>query len=140
MSFNPAAWVLRNWQFALVMAGLMTALGIAAFFAIPRTEDPQLDPPIFVVNAVLPGATPAEVEELVTKPIEDAVYKLDNVREVRSKSGDGLSNTRVEFVWGTDPESRFDQVTREVNALRETLPPGLRNRKTPDQKGKEQSR
>lgn len=125
MSFNPAAWVLRNWQFALVMAGLMTALGIAAFFAIPRTEDPQLDPPIFVVNAVLPGATPAEVEELVTKPIEDAVYKLDNVREVRSKSGDGLSNTRVEFVWGTDPESRFDQVTREVNALRETLPPGL---------------
>lgn len=125
MSFNPAAWVLRNWQFALVMAGLMTALGFAAFFAIPRTEDPQLDPPIFIVNAVLPGATPAEVEELVTKPIEDAVYKLDAIREVRSKSGDGLSSTRVEFVWGTDPESRFDQVTREVNALRETLPPGL---------------
>lgn len=125
MSFNPAAWVLRNWQFALVMSGLLTALGIVAFLAIPRTEDPQLDPPIFVVNAILPGATPAEVEELVTKPIEDAVYKLDNIREVRSRSSDGLSSTRVEFVWGTDPESRYDQVTREVNALRETLPPGL---------------
>jgi multidrug efflux pump subunit AcrB len=125
MSFNPAAWVLRNWQFALVMSGLMTALGIVAFLAIPRTEDPQLDPPIFIVNAILPGATPAEVEELVTKPIEDAVYKLDNIREVRSQSRDGLSSTRVEFVWGTDPESRYDQVTREVNAVRETLPPGL---------------
>ena len=125
MSFNPAAFALARWQFTLLGAVLLAALGLAAFFAIPRTEDPQLDPPIFVVNAVLPGASPSEIEELVTRPVEDAVYRLDGIREVRSRSSDGLSVTRVELNWGTDPESGYDRLTREVTALRSSLPAGL---------------
>lgn len=100
MRFNPAALALRNWQFTLVVFALLAALGASAFLSIPRTEDPQLDPPTFIVNAVLPGATPGEVEELVSKPIENAVYRLDSIREVRSQSRDGLSVTQVEFNWG----------------------------------------
>ena len=125
MNLNPAFLVLKHWQFALVATTLAAALGLAAFFSIPRTEDPQLDPPIFIVNAVLPGATPADVEELVTRPIEDAVYRLDGIREVRSTSTDSVSSTTVEFNWGTDPEGGYDNVTREVNALRASLPEGL---------------
>lgn len=125
MSFNPAALAMRRWQFTLLAMALIAALGVAALLSIPRTEDPQLDPPTFVVNAVLPGATPEDVEQLVTRPLEDAVHKLDNIREVRSKSTDGLSSTRVEFIWGSDPESSFDRVTREVNALRPSLPAEL---------------
>ncbi|AQR63092.1 multidrug transporter AcrB [Brevundimonas sp. LM2] len=125
MRFNPAAFVLQRWQFTLVAVQLLFALGLSAFLTIPRTEDPQLDPPTFIVNAVLPGATPDEVEQLVTRPIEDAVYRLDDLREVRSRSGDGLSATRVEFDWGTDPDGSYDDVVREVNALRPTLPTGL---------------
>lgn len=100
-------------------------LGLTAFLTIPRTEDPQLDPPIYVVTAVLPGATPAEVEQLVTKPIEDAIYRLDRLREVRSRSSDGLSTTRVEFEWGADPKASYNDVVREVNALQGTLPTGV---------------
>ncbi len=125
MSFNPAAFALRRWQFTLLAIALLTALGVGAFLSIPRTEDPQLDPPTFIVVAVLPGATPAEIEQQVTKPIEDAVYGLDDIREVRSRSSDGLSSTRVDFVWGTDPEGSYDEVVREVNGLRATLPAGL---------------
>lgn len=125
MTFNPAAFALARWQFTLVAALLLAALGLAALFTIPRTEDPQLNPPIFVVNAVLPGASPAEVEELVTRPVEDAVHRLDGIREVRSRSTDGLSVTRIEFNWGTDPDSSYDKITREVSALRSTLPAGL---------------
>lgn len=125
MSFNPARFALGNWQFTLVATGLVIALGISALFSIARTEDPQLDPPTFIVNAVLPGATPADIENLVTKPIEDAAYRLDSIREIRSRSGDGLSTTRVEFNWGADPAGSYDDVVREVNALRPTLPGGL---------------
>jgi multidrug efflux pump subunit AcrB len=125
MRLNPAALTLRNWQFTVVVFALLAALGVSAFLSIPRTEDPQLDPPTFIVNAVLPGATPSEVEELVSKPIENAVYRLDSIREVRSQSRDGLSVTRVEFNWGTNPETTYDQVSREVNALRSTLPATL---------------
>ncbi|GAO56795.1 efflux RND transporter permease subunit [Novosphingobium sp. MD-1] len=125
MSFNPAAFALARWQFTLVAIVLLAALGLAALLTIPRTEDPQLDPPIFIINAVLPGASPSEVEELVTRPVEDAVYRLDGIREVRSRSTDGLSVTRIEFNWGTNPESSYDKVTREVSALRASLPQGL---------------
>jgi multidrug efflux pump subunit AcrB len=125
MTFNPARFALRNWQFTLVAVGLLVALGLSALLAIPRTEDPQLDPPTFVVTAVLPGATPIEIENLVSKPIENAIYKLDALREVRSRSGNGLSTTRIEFNWGTNPSSSYDDVVREVNAVRPTLPQGL---------------
>jgi len=125
MKFNPAAFALGRWQFTLIGVLLLAALGLAALFTIPRTEDPQLDPPIFVVTAVLPGASPAEVEEQVTRPVEDAVHKLDNIREVRSRSSDGLSVTRIELDWGTDPDSSYDKITREVTALRSSLPAGL---------------
>ena len=125
MSTRLSKFALERWQFSLVVFGLLVALGISALLTIPKTEDPQLDAPIFVVNAVLPGATPSEVEELVTKPVETALYKLDSLREVRSQSRDGLSSTRVEFKWGTDPESSYDQVSREITALQPTLPSNL---------------
>ncbi len=125
MNFSLAGFSLKRWQFTVVVFALFAALGVAAFLTIPRTEDPSLDPPVFVVNAVLPGATPREVEQLVTKPLENALYKLDSIGEVRSQSRDGISSTRVEFVWGTNPETTYDQVSREVSALRPTLPGGL---------------
>ena len=125
MTWSPAGLALHRWQFTLVIFMLLAALGAAALLTISKTEDPTLDPPTYIVNAVLPGATPQEVEQLVSKPIERAVYKLDSVREVRSQSRDGISSTRVEFVWGSNPETAFEQVSREVTALRPTLPTGL---------------
>jgi multidrug efflux pump subunit AcrB len=125
MNVRLSALAFDRWQFPVVIFSLLAALGISATLTIPKTEDPQINPPTFVVTAVLPGATPSEVEELVTKPIENVIYKLDSLHEVRSQSRDGLSSTHVEFKWGTDPESTYDQVSREVNALRATLPPNL---------------
>ncbi len=125
MSFNLAGLSIKRWQFTVIVFSLLAALGLSAFFSTPRTEDPTLSPPIFVVNAVLPGATPSDIEQLVTKPVENAIYKLDAIREVRSQSRAGISTTRVEFVWGTDPETSYDQVSREVSAIRATLPSGV---------------
>lgn len=125
MTFNPAAFAIRRWQFTLVVFLLLIALGLNAFLTTPRMEDPALDPPVMVINAVLPGATPAEIEQLVSKPVENALYKLDDIREVRSQSRNAISTTRVEFIWGTDPEKAYERVSREINALRPTLPVGL---------------
>lgn len=125
MNFSIAAFALRRWQFTVVVFALLAALGLAAWLNIARTEDPALDPPTFIVNAVLPGASPQDIEQLVTKPLENALYTLDAIREIRSQSRDGISTTRVEFVWGTKPDTSYDQVSREVSALRPTLPAGL---------------
>ncbi|PTQ13276.1 multidrug transporter AcrB [Sphingomonas oleivorans] len=126
MRFNPAAFFIRRWQFTLVLCALLALLGLNSFFAIPRAEDPQFPVPIMTVRTVLPGATPSEIEQLVTKPIEDALDGLDDVVELRSTSSDGASSVRVEFAWSSDPDRKYDEVVREVNALRPRLPAGIR--------------
>lgn len=125
MSFNPAAFFVRRWQFTLVAFFLLALLGLNALSSIPRAEDPHFPVPIMVVRAVLPGTSPTEMEQLVAKPIEDAVNGLDDVKTVRSTSTDSVAIIRVEFNWSGDPERRYDQVVREVNALRGSLPTGL---------------
>lgn len=125
MSFNPAAFFVRRWQFTLVAFALLALLGVNAFLGIPRSEDPHFPIPIMIVRAVLPGATPQEMEQLVAKPIEDALDGLDEVKTVTSTNLDGASVLRVEFTWNVDPERKYDQVVREVNAIRGALPYGL---------------
>ncbi len=125
MTLNPAAFSVRRWQFTLVATALLALLGLNAFFTIARSEDPHFPIPIDIIHAVLPGATPAEMEQLVAKPIEDALDGLDDVKTVRSSNLDGATVLTIEFTWNVDPERKYDEVVREVNALRGTLPGGL---------------
>jgi multidrug efflux pump subunit AcrB len=125
MSWNPAAFFVRRWQFTLIAFGLLVLLGLNALTSISRSEDPQFPFPIVAVNAVLPGASPAEIEQLVSKPIEDILNGLDDVKEVRSTSLDGVGLVSVEFNWSVDPDRKYDEVVREINALRPSLPQGL---------------
>ncbi|MFC3076922.1 efflux RND transporter permease subunit [Phenylobacterium terrae] len=125
MRFDIAAFSVRNWQFTLVAFALLAMLGLNALATTPRSEDPHFPMPIMVVRAVLPGAEPAELEQLVADPIEDALSGLDDVDEIGSTSLDGAAVVQVAFTWDVDPQRKYDEVVREVNALRGTLPQGL---------------
>jgi len=125
VTFDLATFAVRRWQFTLVAFGLLVMLGINAFLNVPRSEDPHFPTPIVIVRAVLPGAEPSEMEQLVVDPIEDAVDGLDNIDKVESTSSDGAATIRVHFTWDVDAERKYDQVVREVNAIRGNLPAGL---------------
>ncbi|MET3665176.1 efflux RND transporter permease subunit [Caulobacter sp. 1776] len=125
MKFDLATFAVRRWQFTLVAFGLLVMLGINALNTVPRSEDPHFPTPIVVIRAVLPGAEPSEMEQLVVDPIEDAVDGLDNIDKVESTSLDGSASIRVHFTWDVDAERKYDQVVREVNAIRGNLPAGL---------------
>lgn len=119
------AFAVGRWQFSLLATTLITALGILTFFSLPQTEDPQLNFPLYIVTAVLPGTNPRDIEQQVTKPIEDSLAGLDALREVSSTSSDGVAVIRAEYLWGTDTDRKYDEVVREVNALRAKLPAGV---------------
>lgn len=119
------AFSVRQWQFTLVMFAMLAAMGVSALLSIPRAEDPNFPTPIISIVAVLPGADPLDMEKLVTDPIEDAIDGLDDLDHIESKSRDGVAGITVHFDWDSDTERKFDQVVREVNAIRSTLPDGL---------------
>jgi multidrug efflux pump subunit AcrB len=125
MKFDLAGFAVHRWQFTLVAFGLLVMLGLNAFMNVPRSEDPHFPVPIVIIRAVLPGAEPSEMEQLVADPIEDAVDGLDDIDKVESTSLDGAAVIRVHFNWNVDPERKYDQVVREVNAIRGNLPAGL---------------
>jgi multidrug efflux pump subunit AcrB len=116
------AFAVRRWQFTLVVFALLVALGVASFLNIPRSEDPTFPFPATTITLVWPGADPADMERLVVKPIEDAVNTLDNVKKIVSSAHDGIAMIHVEFYFGSDPEKKQDEVIREFNRIRSTLP------------------
>lgn len=125
MNFDPAGFAVRRWQFTLVAFALLTMLGLNSFASMPRSEDPHFPIPLMIVRAVLPGAEPTEMEQLIADPLEDVLDGLDDVDEIRSTSQDGAAVVQVQFNWDVDTDRKFDEVVREVNALRPRLPDGL---------------
>ncbi len=119
------AFAVHRWQATLVLFGLVAALGAQAFLSIPRSVDPQFVAPIMQIIAVLPGADPADIEQTVVKPIEEALAGLDNITKLRSSSVDGQGVVVAEFTWDTDPDRNYDEAVREVNSIRNNLPSGI---------------
>jgi multidrug efflux pump subunit AcrB len=119
------AFTVRHWQFTLLVFGFAVALGVSSWRSIPRSEDPIFPIPVVTVIAVYPGADPVDVERLIVDPIEDAINELDDVKTIESESRDGLGIVTAEFDWSTDPEEKYDEVVREINALRAELPAEL---------------
>src|SRR3989304_1872515 len=115
----------RRWQFTLVVFALLIATVLWALGAIPRAEDPSLKFPGSVVVINYPGADPEDVERLVIDPIEDALAELDDVKKLTSTAQDGLALIEIEFVYGSDPDRKHDEVIREINVVRPTLPPDV---------------
>ncbi len=112
----------RRWQFTLVVFALLIATGLWALSAIPRAEDPTLKFPGSLVLVHYPGADPEDVERLVVDPIEDALAELEDVKKLTSTALDGLALIEIEFLYGVDPDRKYDEVIREVNVVRPTLP------------------
>jgi multidrug efflux pump subunit AcrB len=119
------AFAVRRWQFTLVMFGLLVALGFASFTNIARSEDPSFPYPAATITLVWPGANAADMERLIVKPLEDAVNTLENVKKIQSSAVDGLAVVHTEFYFGSDPEKKQDEVIREFNRIRSSLPADL---------------
>ena len=115
----------RNGQFTIVVFVMLIALGISSWFTIPRGEDPPIDFPGITVLAVLPGASPTDLERLVVRKIEEPLDALENVETIESRIVDGVATVFVEFRADQDPDEKYDEVLREMNALRPDLPAEL---------------
>ena len=120
-----AEFSVKRWQFTVLVFLMFGALGVTSWKAIPRAEDPDFPVPIFTTVAVYPGASPEDMEQLVTEPIEKKLKSLTEVKKLESTSSDGLSVIKIEFDSESDAERKYDQVIREVNGLRAELPADL---------------
>jgi len=115
----------KNYQFTLIMFVMVAVLGVVTLLSMPRSEDPEINPPQFPIVAIYPGTSPKDMEELVVKPIEKKIYELENIDKVLTTIENGLAVMRVEFKYGVNVDNKYQEVIREVNGLRSSLPKDL---------------
>lgn len=91
--------------------------GLVSFFRLKVNLLPSISFPTLTIRTEYVGAAPAEVENLITKPIEEALGVVKNVREVRSISRSGQSDVILEFTWGTDMDFASLDVREKLDIL-----------------------
>ena len=87
----------RNRRLLALAICLILVAGSSAYYTMPRMEDPQLVPRAATVTTLLPGRDAKSVETLVTKKLEDAIYEIEEIKEVRSASRPGVSFVMIEL-------------------------------------------
>ncbi len=91
--------------------------GIVSLSRLKVNLLPDISYPTVTIRTELTGAAPVEIENLLTKPIEEAVGVIRNVRLVRSVSRTGQSDVTLEFVWGTDMDIAGVDVREKVDII-----------------------
>ena len=107
----------------LLIVGAM-ALGAFAIAALPREEEPQIIVPMVDVFVALPGASPAEVEQRVTRPMEKLLWEVPGVEHFYSTSSPGQSLVIVRFLVGEDEERALVRLNQKLQANFDRIPPG----------------
>jgi len=107
----------------IIVAAL--ALGALGISSTPREEEPQISVPMIDVIAAMPGASPAEVENLVARGIERRMQSLPGVEHVYSMSGDGYAMVTVRFKVGENQEASVVKVHAKLLSDMDQAPPGV---------------
>jgi len=111
----------------IVMAALAALLaGFMSYNSMRVELDPDISFPVVSVMTVYPGAGPNEIATLVSKPIEDTISGIANVREVASTSREGTSIVSVTFAFGTDLNVALNDVKSRVDSISDQLPTNVR--------------
>lgn len=119
---NLSAVSIRRPVFTVMVMTALLVLGVMGFKRLGTDLFPDVSFPVVVVNVAYPGASPTEVETLVTKEIEDAVVSLNGIDRVRSFSRESLSTTIVIFHLGVDLSEAATEVRERVAQVRHELP------------------
>ncbi len=123
-----AAYFIKNRVISWMITLIFLIGGTSAFFNLGRLEDPAFTIKDAMVVTSYPGATPQQVEEEVTYPLEKAIQQLTYVDEINSISSRGLSQITVTMKNNYGPDDLpqiWDELRRKVNDLKGQLPPGV---------------
>ncbi|HEX4914296.1 MAG TPA: efflux RND transporter permease subunit, partial [Vicinamibacterales bacterium] len=101
------------------------ALGAFAIVALPREEEPQIIVPMVDVIVQMPGATPTDVEQRVTRPLEQLLWEVPGVEYVYSTSSPGQSLVIVRFMVGQAEEAALVRLNQKLAAHADRIPPGV---------------
>lgn len=113
---------IRRPVFTTMLVMLLVVFGLGSLPGLGIDLFPEVDFPLVAVIVNFPGASPEELESLVTKPLEDTVSSIAGIKTLSSTVRQGFSQTIIEFELGTDAKIAANDVREKVAGIRAALP------------------
>ena len=118
---------LKNRIAVLMAAMILVLVGARSVPEIPIDLFPSLAVPVLVVGTLYPGASPKDVEQSITVPLEKTLATVENVDHIQSQSREGVSAIQVWFHWDEDLNTGLIESMEKVSQILNQLPPGIQD-------------
>ncbi|MGK7346118.1 MAG: efflux RND transporter permease subunit [Candidatus Nitrospinota bacterium M3_3B_026] len=112
----------RNHVAVYALAVIITVTGLYSYITLPREASPDITIPFVIVTTTYTGVSPSDVETLITREIEKELKNIENIKEMRSSSREGLSAITVEFDPSEDIDNAVQKVRDKVSVAKPKLP------------------
>ena len=120
--FRISTWAIKNPVPVAVLFIALVLAGMVSYGGLPIKQFPNIQFPLVTITVTESGAAPAEMETQITRPIEDAMAGLSNVKDIQSTVSQGVSTTAIEFELGQDLQQKTEEVRSRVDQARAILP------------------
>lgn len=117
-----AEFSVKNYQFTIIIFIMIMGIGINSLLNMPKAEDPNLKATFNSIIVVYPGTSPSDMEKLVVDPIEDKLSGVSDIKKVTSTADEGVASIVIEFQYKVNVDEKYNEVVREINAIRNSLP------------------
>jgi HAE1 family hydrophobic/amphiphilic exporter-1 len=106
----------------IVIFSVLIGGGLFCYSKLNYELMPDMSQPTLIISTAYPGAAPGNVEQTVTKKIEDVLSGIDRIKSITSQSMEGNSVIQAEFTMGTDIDDKQQEVQRKINNIMSDLP------------------
>ena len=119
---NVSRWCINNPIATIVFFVILTIGGLFAFKKIKVQLFPDLELPMIIVSAVLPGAQPAQMETEVARKMENSIAGVQGLRHIYTTANDGFVTITAEFRLEKSAQEALDEVRQAIGQIRADLP------------------
>src|SRR5688572_19913009 len=123
--FGPTSWAIDNKVAIYVATAIICLMGIVTYITLPKENFPEVIFPQIYVATPYPGASPTDIENLITKHIEKQVKSISGVKKITSNSIQNFSNVIIEFETDVDVDEAKREVSDAVDRAKPDLPSTL---------------
>ncbi len=123
--FKPTSWSIDNKVSIYMLTIVITIFGLISFQSIPKEQFPEIIIPTVLVSTIYPGASPSDIENLVTRPLEKELKSIKDVKKVSSKSVQDFSLVSVEFTTKVEITEAKQRVKDAIDKASQDLPSDL---------------
>jgi len=120
--FRPTSYAVEHSTASVMLLLIIFVVGLLAYTSIPKEAAPEIEVPFVAVNTVYPGVSPADIEVLVTRPLEDELRTIADIKELLSTSVEGSSSITAEFNTNVNLDEALQKVREKVDLARPKLP------------------